>query len=938
MERPVRILVGSVALACLVSASVSGEQPQGRPALDSPEAEFRFDGPVGRRVQANVRNWLTRAPAANPGLLGMFDLRDRQPKPNLVPWAGEFVGKYLISAIQALRMSDDPELEKTVRAVIARLIAGQAEDGYLGPFPKDTRLLANWDLWGHYHVMLALLMWHERTGDEAALAACRKAADLVCKTFLDTGRRVLSVGSDEMNLAVIHALGRLYRKTGHARHLAMMREIEKDWLQAGDYFRTGLAGVEYYRIPRPRWESLHDLQGLVELYLITGDERYRRSFLHHWHSIRRWDRHNNGAFSSGEQATGNPYEPSAIETCCTVAWMAITLDALRLSGDPAAADELELATYNGMLGAQNPAGNWCTYNTPMDGAREASHHAIVFQARAGTPDLNCCSVNGPRGLGMLSEWAVMRAADGLAVNYYGPARVQTKLPDGTGVVLEQKTRYPLDGTVRIHVTPDKPREFALRLRIPGWTTRAAVHAPGVRAAAAKPGSYFEIRRVWQPKDEVALDLEMPLRYESGDLEAFGKISVYRGPLLLAYDLRLNDFDEAKIPAIMPAMLRDARVSFPEPVPDQERIGRFAPWLLVEIPAGKDARLRLCDFATAGSTGSRYLSWLPAREIVPPPPVCDSPADGAAIPPGPMLFKWRRPAAADVARTHTLVIAETADFESPVLDVTAKSGYRLLVPGDLAARLKPNADYSWKLIAKNATGTTESLRSAKRFRIDPKLPPLSKEELSEYGEGPGGVLVAADLAGDPKPTFGKLLRSQGFRPAAGIDGKPGGAVQLDGQAGMLVYGLKAFPPHEYTVSLWVAYDRKEDRLGQVFSAWCRGMDDPLRICTAGGKLYARIETGSARSTEGVPIEPGRWHHAAVVKSGPQLTLYLDGKPAATLQVPVEVRSAARDFALGGNPHYTGQSEHLACRVARLAAYARAMTAKEIAETYEAQRPK
>lgn len=39
----------------------------------------------------------------------------------------------------------------------------------------------------------------------------------------------------------------------------------------GDYYRTGLAGQEFYRTPRPRWESLHAIQGLVELYRITGD-------------------------------------------------------------------------------------------------------------------------------------------------------------------------------------------------------------------------------------------------------------------------------------------------------------------------------------------------------------------------------------------------------------------------------------------------------------------------------------------------------------------------------------------------------------------------------------------------------------------------------------------------------------------------------------------
>ena len=93
---------------------------------------------------------------------------------------------------------------------------------------------------------------------------------------------------------------------------------------------------------------------------------------------------------------------------------------LRLTGDPRVADELERSTFNGALGAQHPSGRWWTYNTPMDGVREASAHSIVFQARAGGPELNCCSVNGPRALGMLSEWAVMRDAKGFVVNWHGP--------------------------------------------------------------------------------------------------------------------------------------------------------------------------------------------------------------------------------------------------------------------------------------------------------------------------------------------------------------------------------------------------------------------------------------------------------------------------------------------------------------------------------------
>ena len=95
---------------------------------------------------------------------------------------------------------------------------------------------------------------------------------------------------------------------------------------------------------------------LAELARISGDDKYRKAFTNLWWSIARLDRHNNGGFSSGEQAQGNPYHPGAIETCCTIAWMAMTVEMLRLTGDPIAADELELSTLNSAMGLFSPDG------------------------------------------------------------------------------------------------------------------------------------------------------------------------------------------------------------------------------------------------------------------------------------------------------------------------------------------------------------------------------------------------------------------------------------------------------------------------------------------------------------------------------------------------------------------------------------------------------
>ncbi len=164
------------------SGSAQGERELGKLVFHQPtDIRLQFGGPMGERIQANLENWLLTAPDANPGMIEMFRIRDRKPKPELVPWAGEFVGKYLISAIQAMRMTDDPRLPILLKRVVAGLVATQADDGYLGPFCKEERLLGNWDLWGHYHCMLALLMWHDATGDTDARDCAIRAADRSAK-------------------------------------------------------------------------------------------------------------------------------------------------------------------------------------------------------------------------------------------------------------------------------------------------------------------------------------------------------------------------------------------------------------------------------------------------------------------------------------------------------------------------------------------------------------------------------------------------------------------------------------------------------------------------------------------------------------------------------------------------------------------------------------
>jgi hypothetical protein len=121
--------------------------------------------------------------------------------------------------------------------------------------------------------------------------------------------------------------------------------------------------------------------------------------------------------------------------------------------------------------------------------------------------------------------------------------------------------------------------------------------------------------------------------------------------------------------------------------------------------------------------------------------------------------------------------------------------------------------------------------------------------------------------------------------------------------------------------------------QVFSAWCRGSDDPLRVIVVGSEVFARIEAGGVYGTAGVPVGQGRWAHLAAVKQGATLTLYVNGKHAQTTAVPEYVRSMSTAVGIGFNP-LCSPGEHFIGRISDFAFYARALTANEIKAAFDA----
>ena len=182
-----------------------------------------------------------------------------------------------------------------------------------------------------------------------------------------------------------------------------------------------------------------------------------------------------------------------------------------------------------------------------------------------------------------------------------------RLSQGTLVRLSEETDYPRDGKIRLHVDPETPSTFAIKLRIPSWSPSSRVTVNGADAGPVKPGSYLRLSRNWKAGDKVEIGLNFSFHYWAGERECRDRVSIYRGPILLTYDRQFNEMDPADLPTL------DARGLSARLV---DRAGRHKPYMLMEFDAVDGRKLRLCDFASAGNGGSPYLSWLLVRHVTP----------------------------------------------------------------------------------------------------------------------------------------------------------------------------------------------------------------------------------------------------------------------------------------------------------------------------------
>jgi len=530
-------------------------------------------------------------------------------------WQTEFWGKWFLSAAAAARYTGDAEQRELLHDSVREILATQTADGYIGNY-ADGSHLKGWDIWGRKYTLLGLLAWYDMAGDATALDGARRLAGNLMSEAGPGKTDIVRCGLYRGMAAtsVLEPIVLLYRRTGDERYLRFAEYIVSRWSsrQGPQLVEKALDGTPVgERFPRPKkwfsWENgekayemMSCYTGLLELYRETGRADWLNAAVRAHQNILATEINVAGSGSAEEcwyGGTARQTQPAhnPMETCVAVSWMEFNAHLLRLSGDPRFADEIEKTAYNALLGAMTPDGSTFAKYSALEGAR------TLGEPQCGM-DLNCCVANGPRGVMMVPQVAVMMGAEGPAFNLYSAGVWDLKLPSGSLCRIEVETDYPLTGRIELAVRPERPAPFQLRLRIPAWSQETSLAVNGSKISDLHPGAYATIERRWQPGDRVRLQLDLRGRLLRAADGGHQYAAVARGPLVLARDLRLGQ-----------SGIDEAAAGFQEGHKSVSLQNAPPPPGITMAFAADAGGVRLCDYASAGNSwdgSSRYRVWMP----------------------------------------------------------------------------------------------------------------------------------------------------------------------------------------------------------------------------------------------------------------------------------------------------------------------------------------
>src|SRR5512134_831819 len=298
------------------------------------------------------------------------------------------VYKVIEGASYSLRLGPDPELEKYLDEVIAKIAAAQEDDGYLytaGTIPNLAQkptccvsrprwsdIASGHELYNLGHLYEAAAAHYQATGKRSLLDVALKSADLLTREFRPGGR-LDPPGHEEVEIGLV----KLYRATGEKKYLDQARFFLEQRGNAAGHKLYGAYNQDHEPVLRQKEAVGHAVRAgylysaMADVGALTGDPAYGRALDALWDSVvgrKMYLTGGLGARRDGE-AFGDDYELPSLtayaETCAAIAGAMWNHRMFLLRGDAKYIDVLERILYNGFLSGVSQDGERFFYPNPL---------------------------------------------------------------------------------------------------------------------------------------------------------------------------------------------------------------------------------------------------------------------------------------------------------------------------------------------------------------------------------------------------------------------------------------------------------------------------------------------------------------------------------------------------------------------------------------------
>ncbi len=456
------------------------------------------------------------------------------------------VAKWMEGAAYLLALRPDAALERKIDDLVDLIEKNQQPDGYFNIYftvvdPENKLKVRDWhELYCAGHLMEAAVAYFEATGKRKFLDCMCRYADYVEKRFVtDADVPFKTPGHEEIELALV----RLYECTGRDRYLALAKHFVDargyddgeipDWMQRS-YGQHHLPVREQTTAEGHAVRAMYLYCGMADVALHTQDKALQAACEAIFDNVaekRMYITGGIGSSGAGEAFTVDYDLPNLIsytESCAALALALFANRMLRFGADSKYSDVVERVIYNGFLSSLSLDGKSFFYQNPLEilpymHTRDVSvaHRSVNLppMQRSEVFVCSCCPPNIVRFIPSIAN--MLYSDDGEVIYVHQFMQSLTTIErDGKVLVLEQTTKYPENGKVRIRLTGGDAR---VAVRIPGWFE-------GYVGKTEKGYAYFDVK----DGEELSFDFAMkPILIEARPEVVFdaGRCAVMRGPVL-----------------------------------------------------------------------------------------------------------------------------------------------------------------------------------------------------------------------------------------------------------------------------------------------------------------------------------------------------------------------------------------------------------------------